>query len=119
MLILHKKKVCKIGKTCFNRKLLFPLPPFSFSFSFLSHPFPSSHVLPTFFLSLTSSSRDFITKFKFGGMNRSFPFSYISFPLFTFPSASCWIFLLFLGWFPWHFHRLSPNNNIIVNFNIV
>ena len=27
---------------------------------------------------------------------RPFLFSYISFPLFTFPSAPCWIFLLFL-----------------------
>ena len=30
---------------------------------------------------------------------------YISFVLFTFPSASCWIFLLFLNWLPCHFYR--------------
>ena len=33
-------------------------------------------------------SCDFITEFKFSGINRPFLFSYISFPLFTYPSAS-------------------------------
>ena len=72
------------------------------SFPFPSHPFPTSFpplinpTLPSSLpyqtpqpppTSLTPSSRDFITKFKFGGFNRPFLSSYIFFPLFTFPSA--------------------------------
>ena len=54
---------------------------------------------------ITLSSCDFNTKLKFGGINRLFFFSYISFTLFTIPSASCWIFLLFLHWLPCQLYR--------------
>ena len=68
------------------------LPTHSFCFNSLPSP------------TITHSSRDFITKFKFGVINRSFLFSYISFPLFTFsqrilmdfPSVSSLSFLLFV-----------------------
>ena len=83
-------------ETCLKRKLLFPLPPPSF----LPYPTPPP--------SLTTSNRDFNKKFKFVGMNRPF---LSSLTLFTFPSASCCILLLFLDGFPCHFYRLSPDYN--------
>ena len=77
-------------------------PQASFPLPTLPPLFPSLPYLP-FSLSFTPSFRDFITKSKFGGINRPFLFAYISFPPFTFPSASNWIFLQFLNWLPHHF----------------
>ena len=88
------------------------------SFSFPSHPFPSFH-LPTQHLPLPPiipSSHDFITKFKLDGINLPFLFYNISFTLFSFSSASCWIFLLFLPWLPFHFYLLSPNKHVFLEY---
>ena len=61
-------------ETCLICRLLLPLSAFP---SFLPTP-PHPTPLPPS-LTLTSSSRDFITKFKFGGMNHPFLLFYISF----------------------------------------
>ena len=68
------------------------------SFSFPSNPFHNYSLpsLPYFThppLHLTPSSRDFITKCNCRN-KPSFSLLLISFTLFTFPNASCWIFLL-------------------------
>ena len=47
---------------------------------------------------LFSVFTNFITKFKFGGINNPFLFYHISFTLFTFPCTSCLILLLLLDW---------------------
>ena len=55
-------------------------------------------------LPLTTSSRDYITKFKFVGINRPFPLLCLPSP--AHPTG----FSLFLDWFPCHYYRSSPNN---------
>ena len=101
------------------------LPPLS---PFLSLSLPSFllHSLLVSFSSLpiTPSSRAFITKFMLGWKNRPFLFSYISFTLFAFPSASYWILFLLLHWLPSHFfpfvtkqHKLQLGINYSSNLH--
>ena len=92
-----------------------PLPP---TISFL-HSLPYTPIYlpynPPYLTHLSTPSHPLLviplTKFKFGGMNHLFLFSFISFTLFTFHSASCWIFL---PWLPCNFYRLYPNKQLII-----
>ena len=95
------------SETCLNRNLLFFFPPLPSPLPPSSIPYLTIPHCPPLILSqlLVISSQN-------SNLDRPFLFSYIFFPLITFPSASCWIFLLFISRLPCQFYCLSPNNNV-------
>ena len=93
-----------IGK---NSNLLIPRQPFPL----LLPPYHTPYPTPPFLF----PHSHLLHKFKFVKINYLFLCYNISFSLFTFPSASRWIYLLFLDWLPCHLYRLSPyNNNMVI-----
>ena len=102
------REVLEIENLLGSQTSLFPLTPSLTTLSSPSLPYhpnlpptPPLHHFPfPSHLLLVISSQNAI-----GGINHPFLCSFISFTLFTFPSASYWMFLLLLHWLPCHFYR--------------